>query len=213
MSWESADIALSNTLRPAQKLSEPMMARLPTLIYITQPPWANLLHITGLQWKFNQSEKHIWSIYFWEKQTYFLQNVPYMKVSICVKQAEVWWGRWKPIGFIVGSEFISSQLDYTLQWRHNEHDGVSNHQTHNCLLKRLFRCRSKKTSKSHVTGLCAGGGNSLVTCEFPTQMTRNVEKVSIWWRHHVYLFWTIPCWVPSNDHSWPTCNCGWHLYK
>ena len=43
-----------------------------------------------------------------------------------------------------------------LQWRHNGCDGVSNHQPHNCLLKRLFRGRSKKTSKLRVTGLCAG---------------------------------------------------------
>ena len=35
----------------------------------------------------------------------------------------------------------------TLQWRHNERDGVSNHQRLDCLLNRLFRPRSKKTSK------------------------------------------------------------------
>ena len=29
----------------------------------------------------------------------------------------------------------------TLQWRHNERDGVSNHQPHACLLNRLFRSR------------------------------------------------------------------------
>ena len=34
----------------------------------------------------------------------------------------------------------------------------------------------------HITGLCAG--NSLVTGEFPTQMTSNAENVYIWWRHH-----------------------------
>ena len=45
---------------------------------------------------------------------------------------------------------------HTLQWRYNEHYGVSNHQPHDCLLNRLFRCRSKKTSKLHITGLCAG---------------------------------------------------------
>ena len=44
----------------------------------------------------------------------------------------------------------------TLQWRHNERDSVSNHQPHDCLLNRLFRRRSKKTSKLHVTGLCVG---------------------------------------------------------
>ena len=52
-----------------------------------------------------------------------------------------------------------------LQWRHNGCDGISNHQPHHCLLNHLFRRRSKKTSKLHVTGLCAE--NSLVTGEFP----------------------------------------------
>ena len=33
-----------------------------------------------------------------------------------------------------------------LHWRHNGHDGVSNHQPHDCLLNRLFRRRSKKIS-------------------------------------------------------------------
>ena len=36
---------------------------------------------------------------------------------------------------------------YPLQWCHNEADDVSNHQPHDCLLKRLFRRRSKETSK------------------------------------------------------------------
>ena len=44
----------------------------------------------------------------------------------------------------------------TIQWRHNEHDGVSNHQPHDCLLSRLFRHRSKKTSKLRVIGLVRG---------------------------------------------------------
>ena len=35
----------------------------------------------------------------------------------------------------------------SLQWRRNGRDGVSNHQPHDCLLNRLFGCRSKKTSK------------------------------------------------------------------
>ena len=69
-----------------------------------------------------------------------------------------------------------------LQWRHNGRDCVSNHQPHDCLLNRLFRRRSKKTSKRRVTGLCAG--NSPGTGEFPAQMASNVENVPIWWRHH-----------------------------
>ena len=61
----------------------------------------------------------------------------------------------------------------TLHWRHNKRCGVSNHQHHHCLLNRLFRSRSKKTSKLRVTGLCAG--NSPVTGEFPAQMVSNTE--------------------------------------
>ena len=47
-------------------------------------------------------------------------------------------------------------LSITLRWRHNDHDDVSNHQLHGRLLNRLFRRRSKKTSKLRVTGLCVG---------------------------------------------------------
>ena len=54
-------------------------------------------------------------------------------------------------------------LILALHWRHNGCDGISNHQPHHCLLSRLFRCRSNKTSKLRVTGLCAGNSpvNSL----------------------------------------------------
>ena len=69
-----------------------------------------------------------------------------------------------------------------LHWRHNGRDSISNHQPHDCLLNRLFRRRSKKTSKLRVTGLCVG--NSLGTGEFPAQMASNEENVCIWWRHH-----------------------------
>ena len=53
------------------------------------------------------------------------------------------------------------------QWRHNDRDGVLNHQPQDCLLNRLFRRRSKKTPKLRVTGLCEG--NSPVTGEFPAE--------------------------------------------
>ena len=72
---------------------------------------------------------------------------------------------------------------WSLQWRHNGRDGVSNNQPHDYLLNRLFRRRSKKISKLRVTGLCPR--NSTGTGEFPAQMASNAENVSIWWRHHV----------------------------
>ena len=85
----------------------------------------------------------------------------------------------------------------TLRWRHNDHAGVSNHQPHGCLLNRLFRRKSKKTSKLRVTGLCAG--NSPGTGEFPAQMASYAENASIWWRHHdLNQWWFIAKGTPNN---------------
>ena len=74
----------------------------------------------------------------------------------------------------------------SLRWRHNGRDSVLNHQPNDCLLSRLFRRRSKKTSNLRVTGICAG--NSLGTGKFPAQMANNAENVSVWWRHHVMVW-------------------------
>ena len=79
-------------------------------------------------------------------------------------------------------QILSSEGPVTLQWRHNELDGVLNHRRLGCLLNRWFRRRSKKASKLRITGLCEG--NSPVTGEFPAQRASNAENVFIWWRHH-----------------------------
>ena len=63
-----------------------------------------------------------------------------------------WWGWW----FETLSRPLWRHRNETLQWRHNGHDSVSNHQPRDCLLNCLFRRRSKKTSKLRVTDLCAG---------------------------------------------------------
>ena len=81
-----------------------------------------------------------------------------------------------------------------LQWLCNEHDGVSNHRRLECLLNRLFRRRSKKSLKLRLTGLCEE--NSQVTGEFPAQKANYAERVSIWWRNHMWL---------GNKPS-PTCH-------
>ena len=95
---------------------------------------------------------------------------------------------WNRLSFIMGIPVPMGRIIYieksfvSLPWRRNGRDSVSNHQPHDCLLNRLFRRRSKKTSKLRVTGLCAG--NSPGTGEFPAQMASYAENVSIWWRHH-----------------------------
>ena len=84
-----------------------------------------------------------------------------------------------------------------LQWRHYGRDSVSNHQSPNCLLNRLFRRRSKKTSKLRVTGLCAG--KSPGTGEFPAPMASYAENVSIWWRHHAKIVGYIHSSIPWHQ--------------
>ena len=62
----------------------------------------------------------------------------------------------------------------SLHWRHNDHDSVSNHQPHDCLLNRLFRRRSKKTSKLCVTGLCVGNSPGPVNSPHKGPVTRKM---------------------------------------
>ena len=43
---------------------------------------------------------------------------------------------------------VSSQLEFALQWRHNEHHGVSNQWHIDCLLSRFFQAHIKKPIKA-----------------------------------------------------------------
>ena len=88
----------------------------------------------------------------------------------------------------------------SLHWRHNGCDGVSIHQTHDCLLNRLLRRRPKKTSKLRTAGLCAG--NSPVTGAFRAQRDSNAENVSILWCHHDTV----------REGSVSGCNMSGNLY-
>ena len=63
---------------------------------------------------------------------------------------------------------------WPLHWRQNDYDSVSNHQPHSCLLTRLFRRRSKKTSKLHVTGLCVGNSPGPVNSPHKGPVTRKM---------------------------------------
>ena len=69
-------------------------------------------------------------------------------------------------------EWIIFKLIDSLRWRHNDNGGVSNHQPHYCLLNRLFRHRSKKTSKLRVTGLCVGNSPGPVNSSHKGPVTR-----------------------------------------
>ena len=55
-------------------------------------------------------------------------------------------GIWLPLDMSNTTTSSWKCWDWSLRWRHNECDGVSNQQLHDCLLNRLFRRRSKHQS-------------------------------------------------------------------
>ena len=108
--------------------------------------------------------------------------------------------RFKAHGIILRAASVPTVQILTSQWRHDEHDSVSNHQPHDCLLNGLFGRRSKVTSKLRVTGLCVG--NSPVTGEFPAQKASNAKNVSIWWRHHETMHFTLIIFLMIQSDDW-----------
>ena len=94
------------------------------------------------------------------------------------------------------------EIEWTMCYRYNDvtmsamGSQITSVSIEYCLLNRLFRRKSKKTSKLCVTGLC--GGNSPVTGEFPAQWASDAENVSMWCRHHVYAPNT-KLWITPGD--------------
>ena len=129
--------------------------------------------ITGVLWYSSQSDAtknahEFNSLHIFERYTLNSPQGPRCSLCVCSQ-----------IAFPENFAYLNIKFD--LQWRDNERNGIWNHRRLDCLLNCLFS-RSKKTSKPHVTVLCAG--NSTATGEFPAQKASNAENVSIWWRHH-----------------------------
>ena len=102
-----------------------------------------------------------------------------------------------------GLSFILCMCLVSLLWTHYKDvimGEMASQITSLTIVYRLFRRRSKKTSKLRVTGLCEG--NSPVTGEFPAQMASNMNNVPIWWHYHVIILWQGA--LPSVDYkrSW-----------
>ena len=93
------------------------------------------------------------------------------------------WNKLQSLELSCGISHLGIEIDsvyFTLQWCHNERNGVLNHWRLGCLLNRLFGRRSKKTYPRH----CLFEGNSLGTSELPTPRASNAENASIGWRRH-----------------------------
>ena len=86
---------------------------------------------------------------------------------------------------------------WSLHWRHNGRDSVSNHQPHDCILNRLFRRRSKKTSQLRVTGVWGIHGGP-VTSPHKWLVTRKMfpfDDVIMWNQNQ---WWPIVNWTLRN---------------
>ena len=93
---------------------------------------------------------------------------------------------------------------YSLRWCHNGRDSVSNHQPHDCLLNRLFRRRSKKTSKLRVTGLCVGNSPGNSPHKWP--VTRKMFQFDDVIMSHLYCSY-----YPGHLSAYPS-HCIWFKY-
>ena len=172
--------------------------------------------IWQLKWIFYEEDfaRFVYKMSFSERGYPILEQLPeslittWNGISIQIRPRE-------NLGFLYGFRRLGEIAVLTLQWRHKwQRDFVSNH---HCLLNRLFRRKSKKTSRLRVTGLCVG--NSPVTGEFPTQRASNAENVSIWWRHHgdwcipstrrndLFPTFTIATLYVTSRINWPFENC------
>ena len=76
-----------------------------------------------------------------------------------------------------GFPSYSALRPMTLQWRHNDHDSVSNHQ-HHVVIQTQIKENTKVPCHWPLCGDFTGTG------DFPAQRASYAENVSIWWRHH-----------------------------
>ena len=90
-------------------------------------------------------------------------------------------------GYVLNN-FMHIFHDYVITVTSNGHDGVSNHQPRHCLFIRLFRRRSKKTSKLRVTGLCAGNSPWPVNSphKWPVTLKMFPLMTSSWWQVNIF---------------------------
>ena len=85
----------------------------------------------------------------------------------------------------------------SLQWRHNDHDGVSNTSLTVVYSTVYTDADQSKHQSSRHWPLC---GEFTGTGEFLAQRASYAENVSIWWRHHVFTRPTLQLWAQIPQH-------------
>ena len=137
-----------------------------------------------------------------------IHTFPFKKMRLKISSA-----KWRPfcLGLNVfktndGRERSWGRQPVALHWRHNDHNGVSNHQPGGCLLNRLFRQIKVNIKAPRHWPLC---GEFTGTGEFPAQRASYAENVSIWWRHHGFLcYWRALTQITPNDRPRRTSSPG-----
>ena len=100
-------------------------------------------------------------LYIYNSHIWYNGNYPNKRTSVCPSLYCVLiffhlFAQWASLRIpVLELHFVYHAEHAIITWRHNGPYGVPNHQPHDCLLNRLFRRRSKKTSNLRVTGLCA----------------------------------------------------------
>ena len=169
-----------------------------------QQGWCLLSQFPPFRWfpNFTRSAKHTLTIachvYNWRVSPH-LSYGDTCQIWMWFEQPSRYFARWKfllNMKKLMNGALVTSTPDYkainalknkpikvTLRWRHNGCDYVSNHQPHHCLLNRLFRRRSKKTSNIRVTGLCVGNSPGPVNSPHKWPVTRKMfpfDDVIMW---------------------------------
>ena len=142
--------------------------------------------------------KYSWGWWFETLSRSLCRHCNGAKYGVCfVDPSSDWYSAWVLILFkqylVMMDRVITALIwweppvhqSHIIQWRHNDHDSVSNHQPHGCLLNRLFRRRSKKTSKLRVTGLCVGNSPGPVNSPHKGPVTQRIfpfdDVIMKWW--------------------------------
>ena len=98
---------------------------------------------------------------------------------------------------------------WSLQWRHNGHDSVSNHQSHDYLLNGLFRRRSKKHQSSASLAFVRGIHRGPVNSPHKWPVTRKMfpfDDVIMQAPSHIHIYplveenlWVLTSKLPPGD--------------
>ena len=115
-------------------------------------PMANLMII---EWDTRFSHKHVYVCMYKSLSVYAPILVTECSILLDTPlQSEIPWSTWHVSG---------NGGACPLRWRHNEHDSVSNHQPHDCLLNRLFnrlfRRLFRRLFKENIKGPVMGNAS------------------------------------------------------